>query len=336
MSARLFLFYGTDSRASRAAVLEWERLFAGKHGEITRYVIEADELPADRISALLNEYIEGQSLFDGPKFIVLKRVASSDRAPSYTTSKTVVATLQKLLPKIDDKVTVVIWDSANLTPTHPLLKEFTHWKEQGLAGLKLFTIPTERTVVTAAQKYLEQYGKQLSSEAAAWLQQEYATLGRQARLAKRLRAGEELLQDERSWWLYQLLDTVSLGSKKEIEVTMLQENHPTSQVVGVFDVATAVANRRYLEARRLMRVLEQQEGGDIFSLLAALRWQMTKIAPAEGKFGLQLLAEAELILKNFSPSPWWMVDVLLNRLEQGEQRSLMSARRLWLAHLQRS
>ena len=286
------------------------------------------------------EYLQGQTLFPVPRFILVKRLTQAEKAPGYANSKAAAALLKESLAQLDTSVTVVLWEPSNLAPTHPLFKQMAAWQEQGIAKLRHFPLPTERSVAQLAHTYLTERGSGLTQDAGAWLRQEYAMLGKKARLAKRLRAGEELLQDERGWWLYQLLDSALLqAAGGEVTPEHLGAGQADASAVGVFEVATALANRRFGEARRLLRLLEEEgDDGVVFSLIAAVRWQLSQSGQGkQGQAASRRLAELELILKNFSPSPWWLLDVLLNRLEGiGIDEGLVPARRMWLAHLART
>jgi len=234
---------------------------------------------------------------------------------------------------LDNAITVVFWEECGLAASHPLQVLFAELEKQGGAKIKLFAVPSERQVAARVEKIVAAGGGSISSEAVTWIGRAYSLLGKQARLALRLKNTEELLEDERGWWLHTLLENALLAAAdKEITISLLESIYEPEAAVGVFEVVTALTNRRFDQARQLLKAAEGDDSF-YFSLLAALRWQARKVHNE----GLQrLTVEMELILKNFTVQPAWVADLLVARLEEGGERMIISARRLWLFHLLRS
>ncbi|MCC2631787.1 MAG: hypothetical protein K0S20_486 [Patescibacteria group bacterium] len=341
---RLFLFYGTDSRSSGQAVRKWESLFIAKYGDATRHILDADNLSQNDLAKTLRELVEGQSLFPTPKLILVKRLSSTDRAPGFKTSKTFVLAMNEIISYLDESVTIAVWEDRSFAATHPLLKAFEEWEKQGIASTKRFQAPLESQVVSVASKYVAAQGGSLDKSGAAWLQSAYGNLGKRARLEKRLKTGQDLLEDERPWWLYQLLDNALIRTNGQaITEAVFRADFPEAiTAVGVFDIVTAISNGRFQSAHELLEEVDPTDDSIFFSLIAALRWQFGK-SPSRtirSGYALSLLAEMELIIKNF-PIPFkWLLSLFIKRLEQhsrsGEELPILNARKLWLAHLART
>lgn len=337
MKPRAFLFYGTDSRTSLKALKQWEEAFLTKHGNTSRYIINADGLSDTEIKIKLADYLQGQTLFPIPKLIVIKRVTARDKGATSTTSKVVGEVLEGHLSLLDDQVTVAIWEEKGLREKHPLLLLFSRLEKEGLAKVKLFTVPDERRVSAKVEAYVAQQEGLITKEASLWIQNMYQLIGKRSRLDKRLKYDQELLEDTRSWWLYGLLDSALLAAPgKELSKELLERLYEPESAVGVFEVVQAISGKRWDVARRLLRELE---GGDdsYFSFCAALRWQaQSKMRGEYAEDILRLVVEMELIMKNFSLSPAWLADVMVERLQSNAHQMIMPARKLWLAHLLRS
>ncbi len=344
---RLYLFHGSDSHASLRALQNWVRLFSQKHGDATRYFFDADELTLDQLQREVAGVLEGATLFPVPKLLVIRRLSQLDRSAVAKSSQALVDLLQERLRFIDQEVTILMWEERLLSANHPTVRRFTEWEKAGLAEIRAFRLPSG-SVLRLALSYAKEQGYALTREAAQWLQEQYQLLEQEARLEQRLRSGDELGRDLRGWWLHGLLDSAMLRATGE--VITLQDLTVGTQEVAIlpqaFRFAQAVGDGKWQQARQLLRQLEQHstDEGVFFSWYAALRWQVTgrpgRIGPGQVQHLLELLAEIELVSKNFQIPHAWLVDVLLLRLEAGSQggenRTLFDPKRLWLAQLPRS
>jgi len=334
---RLYLFHGNDSRASSQALQRWEERFMSKYGTTSKHTVHADEQSSDQVVRALSEIIRGTNLFSDPVFIILKRVSTQDKGSSTAFSKTVVKALKEVMPFIDESVTLVIWEETALREKHPLYEWFTDLVAQKRAVINEYQVPQVGEMVPMVRAFLEIEGVQLERQAEQWLVEQYRLLEKQARLCKRLRATEQLSVDERSWWLYQLLEYALLhNTGKTITVADLEAGHAAlGQSVGVFEIVNAISAGQYARARSLLKTWEQMDNDEsaYFGLYALLRLQFRK---DHNTHGLRLLAQIEVIVKNFSLAPAWLVDALLLRLEAGDNGALIAPRKLWLAQLQRS
>lgn len=342
---RAFLFHGPDSRASAQALARWRSVFLGKFGETTLYVLEADELSADGFAEHFGKSLRVQTLFPEPRLIVVKRLTSQEKAGGGAYTKRFLEDMDAALGGLGAETTVALWEPRALSVTHPLARRFQEWQDEGRAKVQHFALPEGRGVVRLANAYLGRYDQYLSTEAESWLVSQYRRLEKQMRLARRLKAREELVEDERGWWLAQLLESASLNAAQEVGLADLEAGQATLEdPVGPFEFGGAVAAGRWEQARYLLsRILQDNEEGELFGLVAALRWQLERqpgsLTAERARYGLRLLAEAEIVAKNSTAGLSWLLTLWLLRLEavtRAQQPSLLEPRRLWLAQRGRS
>jgi hypothetical protein len=338
---RVYLFHGTDSRASSLALRRWESLFREKYGETTRYLISVDELNPDQLARSLGEVVDGVSLFPEPKLIIIKRVTNNEKGKVTPFSKVLTAFLDSRIKKMGGEITLAIWEEKQLVENSILLTWFTKHVESKLASATLYSVPHWREVRTVAQKYLAAHEFTLSNEGERWLVARYQEQEKHARLAKRLKSTDLLLEDERSWWLYQLLDSAMLRATTSQVRQADLEAGATDLVEGVsvFEIVNAITTDGWKQARRLLRLWESAltDDSNYFGLYALLRMHFGRRNQA---YEMLLMAELEVIVKNYTLPHAWLVDLLVSRLEERaktkKEESLLPARTLWLAQLHRS
>lgn len=345
--ARIYLFYGSDNRASRLAVRRWQDLFAEKYGQISSHIIEADELTPAQFSSQLEPILTGQNLFKQPQLIIIKRLTENEKGASRPFSQPFLAFIEKRKDLLHELVTIVLWIPTSLSATHPLLVQFQKWQNEGIGQIQSFSVPEGNQVIRQAQKYLGENGIDLDEEASKWLQEQYQRIASHIRLRRRMKSQEELLDDERVWWLYQLLDGASLRARQGvITVDNLRAGHlGLFQPVSPFEIASSLLAGKWEQTRTLLREWEKAEVDEstYFGLYAVVGWQLKqnekKVSPAARAHVRQLLAEVEIMAKNFVISLAWLTDLLINRLQEaaalGKRRRIVSSRKLWLAHMSR-
>jgi DNA polymerase III delta subunit len=341
---RVYLFYGANSHASSLAIQRWRSLFLEKYGASTAYVIDADELTPEQFVKQLQGFLGAQTLFSEPQLILIKRVTSGPKAATANTTA-LLKELERVMAGLDDMTTIVIWEEHGLGATHPLFNQFRIWQDKGLVKVHHFPPPTRHGVPKLVNAYLRPYEQRLTVEGEGWLTEQYNRLGKQLRLVKKIKNNEELLDDDRLWWLYQVAEIASLQGAREIGPKELAKGHASvAESIGAFDIAQAVVDRRWKNARMLLGAFAQEAAnGDYFPLLAALRWQCSRSAPSGSsalfRYALQLLGHVELLIKNHPVEAIWVFDLWLTRLEEWtpgvENDYLISPRKLWLAELAR-
>lgn len=335
MSARVFLFYGTDNYSSLAAVREWERLFIQKHGDVTRYCIDADLLDQKQLEESLEQSIQGQSLFQSPTFLLIKRITKHDRGTSSPLSKVLVNVLEKKKAFIDKCITIVIWEDRDLAVKHPLISFFTNGKDEGFASTKQFLSPAGSQISRVINTYVQKKHGIIESDALHWLTDMYAQYEKKVRIDKRLKPAESLLEDDRSWWIYQLLNAAlssdSSGLISKSILIRLYEPEPTRDI---FMLVQTLKMKKWNEARTKLREFENDEDF-IYSFLGILRWEAKK-GGIMAEVYMKYATEIELIIKNFTVKPAWIFELFILRLKEGEKRDILRLKKLWLADLARS
>lgn len=340
---RLYLFYGGDSKASGLAICRWREIFEKKFGLYTRYILEADELSEPQFKQDLSTCLQGQELFSGAKLVVVKRLTSQERGSSYPFTKILLQIISENLTLLDESVTLAVWEEKGLPGSHPLLEKFLAWENAGMAKCQYFPTPLVSNLKKLAENYLQVLGCRLDPPALAWIVEHFNLMEKSLRLQRRLKASDPILEDERSWWLYQVLESGYLHSDKALlrKEDLLAGVDPGPKPVGVFEISQAVARKDWAAARRLLRMHEDNSGdeGSFSNLLAALRWQVKRspgrLNPKEQEVARQLLLEVELIAKNYNLSWSWLWDIFLDRLENASAGYILDPRKLWLAHVSR-
>jgi len=343
---RLYLFYGPDSWSSSRAVDRWKRAFLDKFGETTFYSINCDDVPLDHCLEHVQTALQGQNLFAEPRLLMLRRLTSQENGRSRVYSQAVISQILAAEATFDDSLTIVIWVDQGLDKKHPLLIQFSKWAEEGVGKVTLFPIFTAQRMIAAARHYVSESGYSLSTDAERWLNNEYGRLGKQLRIEQRLKYGQEPLQDYRSWWMYQTLDSaLVLSDTQEIDEQHLKAAvATTSEPIAVFDIVNAITTKQWTKSSQLLQGFERTGAttSDYLGLLAALRWQLTRpgtrFTPQEVRSALQLLMNLEIISKNFSFELPWLFDLFLLRLQKLNQEFpvIINPRKLWLAHIARS
>lgn len=324
--------------------MAWKELFLKKYGQTTLYILEADELAADEFGRRLAATLSTESLFAEPKLVIVKRLTAQEKGKSLPFSQGFLGVLTGYLKNLDNKITVAVWEENSLPATHPLRQAFQVWQSAGEAKIQHFQVPATREVGRVIQSLLQKEDFSIEPDARQWLVEQYGRIEQINRLAQRLKTNEELMEDERSWWLHQVLAGAMLrATKKSIHLSDLANEQVIQVPVGPFDLINALSRRNWLQAREIARLMEaatQDEAG-YFNLYAALRWHFRRGLrnSEEARFALTLLAEIELVTKNFSLEHAWLVDSFINRLEEasrGSIRPIFRQRVLWLSQLPRS
>lgn len=338
---RVYLFHGTDSRASSLALQRWEAVFREKYGETTRYVLQADELSPEQLGKSLEEVLDGTSLFPEPKLLIVKRATAGEKGKVAPYSKILIQFFDSRVKKLTSEVTIAFWEEKQLAETNLFYQWFVQQGENKLAKITLYSVPHWREVGQVAQKYLGNLGFTLSADAQRWLVQRYQEQEKQARLAKRLKSTDLLLEDERSWWLYQLLDSSLLRAHtQQLEQKDLEEGAMNLvDGVSVFEIVNVITSNNWKQARQLLRLWEDgvTDDSSYFGLYALLRMHYGR---RNQEYEMTLMAEIEIIVKNYTLPHAWILDLLISRLEAHSStkstESLLPARTLWLAQLHRS
>jgi hypothetical protein len=229
-------------------------------------------------------------------------------------------------------VTIVCYEDHLVSASSPLASAFATWEKDGLAQVKLYMALQENEVGRFASNYIRKQGASITPEGLAWLRRGFTVLGKQARIEARLKAQEVLPVDERMWWLQQTLDIAMLSGKSELGPDQLAQCSPTIfDSVSPFEIADAISLNSRDKSLALLKIYSDG-GGDMFSLLAALRWR-SKSEPRS--LLMRQLSEVELILKNFPVDGSWLLDMVACRKGRKEV-FVCDPHQLWLAHLQRS
>lgn len=347
MAVRLHLFCGTDSYASLQQVQAWVAHFNTKYSGATRYLLEADELSPSELQGALANYLTAQTLFPEPTLILVKRLSEQDSAGRTTASTAILGLVEQVWGQVSPTTTLVFWEERDFSSSHPLRESFARLQEDGVAKLHVSSLPGEREIGRWAERQLATFNCTLDPAAATWLRVQYRYQEQSVRLVRRLKATEPLLQDERGWWLRQLLATAALrASGGLVQVSTLEDGYQTAaQPVSVFEVAQAFTDQQWEACRDLVtRFVETNGEAGFFGLLGALRWQLqrgrNRFTPPTTAYTSRLLDELELLLRNTTLQPTWLFDVLLERVAGvalgGEHLALIQPRKLWLSQLPRS
>jgi len=340
VSPRVFLFYGPDTRASLRAVTRWRDLFEKRHGSFASFRIEADELAPERFFGELDACLQGDTLFAEARLVVVRRLTQQEKGKSQPFSKALVAALEKPGRLDDDLLTIAVWEDRDLPSSHPLATFFRGQESAGRAKTYQFAMPTGSGVLKAARAILEPFGQVLAPDAARWLAEQYAWIERRERMERRLKPDDIWQDDYRAWWLTQLLEGASLRGGSVLTSQDLQAGHrDLGEPVGAFDIASALAGGNWGVARRKTAgfLRENSDPGDMFALMAAIRWQLSRHVSSRSAYGLRLLVEADVAAKNGVTDPTWLLPLLIDRLEAAhEDRELVPVRALWLSQLPRN
>ncbi|MBU6388949.1 hypothetical protein KGQ71_00335 [Patescibacteria group bacterium] len=342
-SPRLFLFCGTDSFASFQALRQWVALFTKKYGEATCYTVEADELTVSQLQERLTVALQGDTLFAQAKLILVKRLTAQEKGVARPLSTAFLEVLARQEKGISDLVTVVVWEERALEATHPLRRQFASWGKDGKAETRSFDLPGSREVAGYVQKQVKKADCTIAPDGLEWLTSQYRRIEAGERLRKRLKRDQVLADDDRGWWLYQAVEGGILRNENGmVTAAGLQAGlEAMEEPVGAFSIVEAVRNRQWPSAYALAAGFARQSSDEssYFGLWAALSWHFRSAALSSefAGYGRRLLAEIELIVKNFPIPSAWLLTLLLYRLEHWEEKKeLLSSRRLWLAQLHRS
>jgi hypothetical protein len=316
VAKNLNLFYGPDSYASLGEVQRWAAVFERKYGSATRFVINADELDATSLEAVLRQRTQSLALFPEPQFIILKRLVGLSLTAA---TRAQVGRLLSYVAELPSDVSVAVWEERDLPDDHPLV---LGWQQIGT--LRRFIVP-EHPKVTVS----------LTPEATAWLREQYRLLGE---LARPNGKSKTTAPDERSWWLHALLNGAVLRADGElIDLITLQAGVPNAALsVGAFAIVTAIEAGRFEQAHELAERLIGDSA--YFGLYGALHWQFANRSRWGDRcqIALRLLAEAEIASKIGDLIQPWILHQLLERLERayvGTYQPLFPPRTLWLAGL---
>lgn len=345
---RLYLFYGSDEYSSFEAQRSWRLLFEKKYSQSTCYVLEADEMKSvDFLIGLIEEYIQGGNLFSDPTLLVIKRFTSLDKNKKG---------IEKLLKFLNSKIknlrsdlTILFWEEKNLASKNPLIEQFTIWQNQGLAKVQAYQLPEggddlRRYIQNIAQK---KWNLKVSNQALQSIASQYQTIGKRYRIQQRLKIQEIIPEDDRSWWLQAVITNLALINQSG-EITLRDWEAQNSEILepfGAFDLVQAISNKNWDKATQIISAWESenQDSSIYFAFLAAMRWsiqnQRLNWQPQDLEYLEQLLAEMEIILKNFSLDFSSLFILMLGKLQQGlrlaKRESILDRRKLWLASLGR-
>lgn len=335
---RLYLFHGSDSQASRRAVRNWQEKFQAKYGDHTRYLVRADEESESEFVRFLTTSLLAQTLLADAKLAVVSRVTASEKGKSAPHTKALLTFLKDYFQAIGPETTVVIWEDRRLDEGHPLRRWFAEHEEKGLAKIYGYDTPNDQELLRRATAYVEEAGGTLLPDARQWLVTHLRRLEKEQRLAQRLRSMQVLVEDERPWWLTNILQAaLAVSGGGALSAALLDTvQGVTAQPVSVFEIVNAVRSRQWKQARVLLRHWEGDavDEGGYFALYSLLRTEFRKTG---NQTGLVLLADVELLVKNFPLPHAWLTELLLMRLEHPQENpTLLPPRTLWKAHLLRT
>ncbi|HSI20114.1 MAG TPA: hypothetical protein VLA04_00105 [Verrucomicrobiae bacterium] len=334
---RLYLFYGNDNRRSQREMQRWVGVFLQKYGETTQYILHADELPHEELLKQLRQALETQSLFASPQLVVVKRLTSGATAARV---KEVVSILSRQLSTLSDTVTVVFWEDRHLPPSNALLTWFAEHEEKKQAEVKVFTAGSDRSLV---QQALREAGVEAQPEAVRWLERHLMQVERQQRIEGKIRTGDSVLHDHRTWVVQQVVDSAVLLMQGNI-LSLPDIERAAGMVldsVSPFEIINAVQAGKWMEARRLARRWEKDDEGAYFGLVALLRNHFKREVGGPrahfAHYALELLAEIEIMSKNVTLRQAWLLELFCARCStfNGAHKPLIAPRRLWLSHIQR-
>ena len=341
---RLHLFYGTDSRVSLLAIQKWVALFDAKYGQGLRYSLDADELGGAATLNELEKILGAQTLFAEPTLVVVRRFASLDFGRSQANTKALVELLNRQWPHVPSTLTLAFFEPADMAPNNGLLTGISAIEANDGNRTHLAQLPASTEVSRYIANYLRSQGYTADTEAVRWLGSQYRNLERSVRLQRRLKATDPLLDDERGWWLVSLLNS---ATARCVETTLSLADVQAAQPmfddpVSAFTFAQALANSQWDAARSALAGFSQ--GADesaYFGLYAATNWQIERgrergLSERQRLHALRLLAELELIGKNTTVPHLWLLELLIDRLQAGENAYIIPPRTLWLATLPRS
>lgn len=340
---RIFLFHGSDSLASSRAVSRWVNLFSKKYGTEMLHRIHADETDAQTFAERLRNVTQAQGLFSDTSLVLVKRPTAREKGSGGDYTSALKEVLEKGVP---ETMTLVVWEELELPDTHSLMKWFVTASLKQDAVVKLHRLPQTSKVLSVVGEELAEVGVRLSREAEQLLVKKLATLEKTQRLDKQLKAQDVLKQDERSWWLHHVVESLILSSSegRVISGDELEEVTETLEdPIGVFEVCNAITSRNITKARQLLTTWEQQDAddGSYFRLFHLLRRDAKRGLAHSGysRYMLRLLAEVELLVKNGFVTLPLVADLLCIRLQHAtadSQPPIIDERALWLATLQRS
>lgn len=338
---RIYLFHGNDSFRSGRMLQHWRQRFEEKYGLVERIMLEADELSANELQQALHQALIAQGLFGGERLVVIKRLTTQEKGLARALSKTVLAELESAINYLDG-TTIVLWEAKQLGAEHSLVKQFQTWERASKAKIILFTVPTTSRLSQVVESYMADLGTSLEPAAFQLLSQQYDYLGRLRRLVLRLKADEIVVEDDRSWWLAQILESAaSRADNGVITASILQDIHRTLLApLGIFTIVEAwLAGATEKVQPYLAQLRLEGEEDRYLQLLAALRWQINRQMQQANTTRLQrLLGEVELIQKNFSIEMGLLLELAYLRWmnPRDDNYSIISSRKLWLAHLART
>jgi len=337
---QFYLFHGADTRSSLESLHRWEKVFLEKYGMATKCVVDADELSVDAVKREIAGRTQSISLFPEPLLIIIKRLSVHEKTKAQATVTRGILT--EAADKIGADVTVLLWEDKLLAAASGILQWFNEQVEVKRAKVSGFDVPSIQSLGGVAQKYVAAAGKSLDPEAASWLQAQYRQREKAARLAEKLRSTEVLTRDDRAWWVFHVLDqAVLLTQGSVIERELLQKCAEQVDSVSVFEIINALREERWKEVRVLYVAWARgQEEGAYFGFWSLLRIHFRKLQEDRrqeqfAQYGLQLLAELEVISKNSQVPNEILTELFFQRLSQytGDPLPIVAPRRLWLSTL---
>jgi hypothetical protein len=333
---RLYLFHGNDSRASSQELRRWVGAFLKKYGNATQQTFFADELSFEELIASIQQSLETQSLFPEPRFVVVRRLSSH----SIDRVRKVLVLLGKQLQGLGEHITLVFWEDKMLPQSHALHTWFKEHEIAEKAEVKGYQVKGSRSLVDGI---IERHNVRMDPDVAHWLDMYARRLEKEQRLAGKLRPNDDIPSDWRVWILDNLYIVATLLAGDEaLKVQHLETaSSVSSEPVSPFEIINAVQAYDWKRARKLARLWDQGDESAYFGFMALLRNYFRR--PANNaqaelhEYALEMLGEIELISKNVTVRQAWLLELLFLRCSQfnGIHTPLLSARRLWLSHVQR-
>ena len=335
MADHTFLFHGADSFASRNALTRWEQAFAKKHDALSITRIEADDGDLDRVMRSIASAAAVQGLFGEARLVVVKRLLARDTGNTTATAKAASALLDSLFAHVDPTLTLVFWEERRVAETNAVVRCLQH--NQTPAAIKEFSVATADRLLQEAEKSLAQQEMQLEPPARRRLVEVLIEREKVQRLEQRLKAGQPLQTDDRSWWLSSILETAALLAQNQS--IGLAELNPilmdATASVGVFELVNAIERKEWPKVEQLLERWRSVEQGDsaYFGLVALLRRTAERGGPAQLP---ALLAEFELLVKNGILPASELFWLMVQRLQQPGSMGILSEKTLRLLVLARA
>lgn len=336
----LYLFHGNNNLASFRKMSDWCNQYKEKYTDAGLCVLDATDFNSEKdLAQNFTHALVNNSLFSSRKLLVVKRVCQVQKKGAYNWYKSI---LEELVKVEDDGSTVVVfWDEITLNNKNPLLKYLQERESSNQAKIYEFMAPQSNKIKAYIQSNLKMNGGGTIEDAAlSYLVSSYHQYGQYLTQKNQLKSVDDLVKDERLWWLESVLESSRLLSESpEINLnTVKMAVGQLETAISPFDLAKQIQFKNKMAVKEGIRLVESQfEDDEYFGLWAAWRWYFTR---NYSNYALQLLGEIELFVKNGLLEPLdatvRFVDCMMQNESIREQKSLLDLRKAWLANLPKS